>query len=154
MPAPNGSAGYTWLYNFLHTVAGNLSTVVGSKIPGVKPLLLALLLILPVMTVSACHGYAVHPGSLNQVDSAAFDTLLVAEAAIDQARIEYNAGTLPASSKTPLDALVKAYNVARESWLTYRGAISTSQPTQIYLDQLTKNLNDLTAAVKALQGGQ
>jgi hypothetical protein len=50
--------------------------------------------------------------------------------------------------------LVKAYNVARESWLTYRGALATSTPTQIYLDQLTKNLNDLTAAVKALQGAQ
>jgi hypothetical protein len=109
---------------------------------------------LSLLLCAACSRYAVHPGSLNKTDSAAYDTLLVAEAAIDQARIEYNAGTLPASSKTPLDALVKAYNVARESWLTYRGAISTSQPTQIYLDQLTKNLNDLTAAVKALQGGQ
>lgn len=28
---------YAWLYQFLHTIAGNLTTAFGNKIPGVKP---------------------------------------------------------------------------------------------------------------------
>lgn len=35
-PGPNSSAGYLWLYRFAHTVAGNVKTVLASKIPGLK----------------------------------------------------------------------------------------------------------------------
>src|SRR5436305_15200251 len=104
-------------------------------------LLLALLLV-----ASACAArYTVHPGALNPTDSAAYDALLVAEAAIDQARVEYQ------GSKEVLDTLIAAYNLARESWLTYRGAITTDMPAQSYLDRLSKNLTDLTAAIRAFK---
>lgn len=36
-PMPNGSPGYLWLFRFLHSIAGNVTTVFGSKIPGVGP---------------------------------------------------------------------------------------------------------------------
>jgi hypothetical protein len=37
MPAPTGNnPGYAWLYQFLHTIAGNLTTAFGSKIPGLN----------------------------------------------------------------------------------------------------------------------
>ena len=95
MPEPEGrgSAGYLWLYRFLHTTAGNVSTAaLGSRIPGFKivgPLLLAPL----VFPTAACAArYQVHPGALNVSDSAAYDTLLIAEAAIDQARMENQTG--------------------------------------------------------------
>ena len=32
-PAPNGNPGYLWLFRFLHSVAGNITTAFGSKIP-------------------------------------------------------------------------------------------------------------------------
>lgn len=32
-PMPNGGQGYLWAFRFLHTIAGNLSTVIGTKIP-------------------------------------------------------------------------------------------------------------------------
>src|SRR5881394_1518300 len=87
-PASGDSSGYLWLYRFLHTTAGNITTVLGKRLPGFKivgPLLLAPL----VFPTAACAAhYAVHPGALNVADSAAYDTLLVAEAAIDQARVE------------------------------------------------------------------
>jgi hypothetical protein len=35
-PGANGSAGYTWLFRFLHTIAGNLKTAFASKIPGLS----------------------------------------------------------------------------------------------------------------------
>jgi hypothetical protein len=42
MPEPlSGSgAGYRWLYRFLHTTAGNITTALGSRIPGLKILVL------------------------------------------------------------------------------------------------------------------
>ncbi len=100
---------------------------------------------------AACTHYVVHPGSLNKADSAAYDTLLVAESAIDQARIEFKAGKLPFPAKNALDNLIKSYNVARESWLTYRGVIGTTQPQQVYLDQLNKNMYALSLAITALR---
>ena len=52
---------------------------------------------------------------------------------------EDSSAQLPAQAKEPLDTLVKSYNVARESWLTYRGAIATNVPSDAYFNQLTKN---------------
>ena len=151
MPEPDGrgSAGYLWLYRFLHTTAGNVSTALGSRIPGFKivvPLLLAPL----VFPTAACAArYQVHPGALNVSDSAAYDTLLIAEAAIDQARMENQTGRLASAEKDALNTLIRSYNVARDSWLTYRGAIATNVPADAYFQQLTQNLTDLAGAMRA-----
>jgi hypothetical protein len=107
-------------------------------------LIIALLLV----TAACAARITMHPGALNKTDSASYDALLIAEAAIDQARTEYQAGRLPDGAKEPLDALIHSYNVARESWLTYRGAIVTNVPPTVYFDQLTKNLADLTNAIR------
>src|SRR5713226_9124635 len=87
-PGASGSPGYLWLYRFLHTTAGNITTVLGSRIPGLRTM--AVLLLLPVvLSTTACAAhYTVHPGSVNTADSAAYDTLLIAKAVIDQARLE------------------------------------------------------------------
>src|SRR5213594_2970367 len=101
-PGPNGSPAYLWFYRFLHSIAGNITTAFGSKIPGVKtmtvilliPILLIPILLIPILlSVSACRAhYAIHPGALNTADSAAYDTLLVASATIDEARMAYQLG--------------------------------------------------------------
>jgi len=60
----------------------------GSKIPGLKALVLLLTIPL-LLSASACAAhYTIHPGSLNKTDSAAYDALRIAEAAIDQARMK------------------------------------------------------------------
>jgi hypothetical protein len=106
-------------------------------------LLLAALLIL----ASGCAArYTVHPGALNKTDSAAYDALLIAETAIDQAKLA-NRG----EPKELLNRLIQTYNVARESWLTYRGVLTTSVPPQAYLDRLNQSLTDLMAAIRALE---
>jgi len=154
MPEPggNGSPGYLWLYRFLHTTAGNITTVFGSRIPGLKTLVgLLLIPLLFSMTACAAH-YTVHPGSLNTTDSVAYDTLLIAKAAIDQARVENQTTPLPADVKDTLNAVIQTYNVARDAWLTYRGAISANTPPDQYLQQLTKDLTDLTGELEALKG--
>jgi hypothetical protein len=95
-PGTNARPGYLWLYRFVHTIAGNLTTALftaaryracasrGSRIPGLKSLVLLLLVPL-VLSTSACAArYKVHPGALNPTDSAAYDTLLIAETTIHQ----------------------------------------------------------------------
>ena len=158
-PAANKNPGYTWLYLFLHTLAGNLSTAFSGKIPGIKTLVL--MLVIPLLLVTpACAGmhFALplgHPGALNQIDSAAYDTLLIAESTIDQARLDFQSGQLPPGVKPgaleALDALVRSYNIARDSWLTYRGAISTNTPADMYLAKLNQNLTDLAGAIKSFR---
>jgi hypothetical protein len=154
-PAPGGDPGYLWLYRFSHTIAGNLSTVFSSRIPGLKGI--GLILVFPLLfSASACAAhYSVHPGALNPADSAAYDALLIAETTIDQARLDFQAGQLPDEAKgtalEALDALVHSYNVARESWLTYRGAVASNVAGEIYFDQLSKSLSDLVAAIRKFE---
>jgi hypothetical protein len=50
-----------------------------------------------------------------------------------------------------LNALIQAYNVARNSWLTYRGTLATNTPADTYLQQLNSNLPDLENAIRALE---
>jgi hypothetical protein len=49
-----------------------------------------------------------------------------------------------------LNNLVRFYNAARESWLTYRGAIAANSPSDQYFRQLNRNLTDLMNAVRDL----
>ena len=84
---------------------------------------------------------------VNTADSAAYDTLLIAETVIDQARAQ----NISATEKDALKTLVATYNAARESWLTYRGALATNLPSDQYFQQLTKNLTDLTNAIRAIR---
>src|SRR5438552_12537794 len=39
-PRTVGSAGYLWLYRFLHSIAGNVTTAFAGKIPGLNTFLL------------------------------------------------------------------------------------------------------------------
>jgi hypothetical protein len=151
-PAAGGTPIYTWLFRFLYTVAGNISIALGNKIPGTKTLLLLLLLAIPLlMSIPACAALhaTIHPGALNQIDSTTYDSLLVAQAAIDDARPAYEAGRLPANTRAAFDTLVRSYNAARQSWLTYRGAIATQVPDTVYFSQLNQNLTDLATALRA-----
>ena len=162
MPEPpsNGSAVYLWFFRFCHTTAGNIATAlstaaryrasVGNKITGLTILVPVLLIPLLLVSTTACAAhYTVHPGALNKADSAAYDTLLIAEKAIDKARSDYKNQQLPPETKAPLNALIQVYNAARESWLTYRGAVATKIPSDVYFNQLTKNISDLIDAIRA-----
>lgn len=151
MPEPpsNGSEVYLWFYRFCHTSAGNIATAFGSKIPGLKALVPVLMIPLLLVSTTACAAhYVIHPGAANKTDSAAYDTLLIAEKAIDKARTDYENQQLPPEAKAPLNVLIQSYNAARESWLTYRGALATKVPSDIYFSQLTKNISDLIDAIR------
>ena len=162
-PAFNGNWGYSWLFRFMHTVAGNITTAfteaaryradasAGSKIPGVKPMVCLLIMPLVLSTPACAAHYTIHPGALNKTDSETYDALLIAEAAIDQARADYQAKRLPVEAKNAFDALIRSYNLARQSWLAYRGAIATNVPDAAYFNQVNQNLSDLTNAIRAFK---
>jgi hypothetical protein len=149
MPDPKAgdAGGYLWLYRFAHTLAGNLTTAFGNRIPAMKVVAVVLLAPLLLTTPACALHYTVHPGALNTADSAAYDLLRIAQDVIDQARMDQ----LSPGGKDALGALISSYNVARESWLTYRTAVSTNAPSDQYAQQLTKNLTDLTNAIKAIR---
>jgi hypothetical protein len=152
MPEPpaDGAPIYVWLFRFLHTLAGNITTAFGNKIPGAKALLV--LIAVPLLiSGSACAAvhYTVHPGALDQLDSSAYDTLVVAQATIEAARADYDAGRLAEETKAAFDTLVRSYNDARNSWLTYRDATTTQVPATAFLSQLNQNLTDLANALRA-----
>jgi hypothetical protein len=92
-PDARSNPGYLWLFRFAHTVAGNITTAFGGKMPGLNTLRL-LLIIPPLLSATACGAhYTVHPAALNPTDSAAYDALLIAETTIDQARIATRPGS-------------------------------------------------------------
>lgn len=70
-------------------------------------------------------GPAVHPGSVSNVDSWAYDILTVEQDAINQARTDFKAGNLPASAKEPLNTAIAQYNVALAAWQSYHAGLTT-----------------------------
>ena len=64
-PKPGNAEGYLWLYRFVHTIAGNLTTAFGSRMTALK--VVALVLLTPLLlTAPACAAhYRVHPGALS-----------------------------------------------------------------------------------------
>jgi hypothetical protein len=154
-PGSNDKPGYLWLYRFCHTTAGNISNVVESRLSRLK-ILLPLVIVPLLFSTTACAAvhYTVHPGALNRTDSVVYDTLLIAEKLIDQTRADYQSGLLTSDIRDRLNTLIRSYNVARESWLTYRGAISNHLTADTYFAQLTQNVADLSAAIRQVKEGK
>lgn len=111
---------------------------------------IALLLAILILVSGCAARVAVHPGALNSADSAAYDALLVARTAIDQAKAAYAAGQI-AGNKQALDALIAAYDAARASWLAYRGALMTNVSATTYLNTLNSNLTALSDAIRGIE---
>src|SRR5207247_2471704 len=69
-PKPGNAEVYLWLYRFVHTIVGNLTTAFGSRISALKVVALVLLPSL-LLTATACAARCgVHPGALNPTGSA------------------------------------------------------------------------------------
>jgi len=114
---------------------------------------LVLVALATVLALSACSQ--VRPNAVSTLDNQAYTTLTVANAAIDQAKAELTAGTLPAKATTTLNDAIAAYNVARAAWLTYRHTIEALSPGSVapadVTAQLQSSINALAAAITGLQ---
>ena len=102
------------------------------------------LVFIVLMAGCAKNPVAVHPGSISNFDSYAFDILLVEQDAINTARSQYVAGQLPPSAKTVLNNAIAQYNVTEVAWQAYH-ANGTGQSA------LQQALDGLVSLVGALQ---
>ena len=83
------------------------------------------------LALAGCHGYQVHPGSINMFDSVTADTLAGVQATLDNARAQLKAGTLPPTLKPTFTQLAKAYNTALASYKTYRDLARAGEPVDV-----------------------
>lgn len=128
---------------------------------------------LPIVLCFALVGcrsaaYQVHPGAggyvsgapsaLQLVDSQAYDTLVAADAVINQTRADFLANKFPTSSmpniKTAFNAVVHGYDTANSAWTAFDAAVKAGgSPAQDVLAAalagLNTNLTSLTAAKAA-----
>lgn len=112
-----------------------------------RTLIFRLLCLLPLLASLGCanlHGPAIHPGAVSNLDSYAYDLLLVEQDSINQARAMYLSNSLPATAKAPLNDAIKQYNVALAAWSAYH---ATTQGA----DKLQQALDALVAAVGEVQ---
>lgn len=66
--------------------------------------------------------YAVHPGAVDETESRMYDSLLIWNGALTQARAEWNAGTLGPNAKDLINRAGEAYNLMRQVRQSYRTA--------------------------------
>jgi hypothetical protein len=87
------------------------------------PLLLLLLL-------AGC-AKSIHPGQIDSLDGKTYDTLLVAQSVLDNAKIAISQGKLPQSAKPVINGMGAAYGELRELWLQYR-----AMPNSVLSDKI------------------
>ena len=99
----------------------------------------------------------IHPGSVSTLDSQAYDLLLSSDTAIEQAKLDYDAGkfdAVPISKekvKAVINDAVAAHNTLRASWLLYRHSVQPGGvSSQELFDQVNHDVNTLNAAIVSL----
>jgi len=98
-----------------------------------------------LFAVAACGpGYRVHAGAKDSLDSKAYDSLLVAQGALNEARDQIQAGKLPGALLPRFNDAVKAYNVARLAWQAYHAGTGNAK-------LLENDLNALTTYIATFQ---
>lgn len=83
------------------------------------------------LMLAACGGknYVVHPGALSTFDSKAYDALIAWNGALTQAKVDFEAGKIPAGAKNLINKTGAVYNGARSAWQAYRAAVRAGQST-------------------------
>lgn len=105
-----------------------------------KMTLLALLLAL----MCGCAAKHIHPGAINQADSDIYDTLLVSQAAIEQAKTDVV--SYPAA-KPILNEAIAAYDTAETAYIAYHdGKSADLVGLQIQVAALLKDIAQVQTA--------
>ena len=106
---------------------------------------LAVLLSLLLISIGCAKRVTVHPGAISNLDSYAYDVLLVEQASLDEARADYKAGKLPDSAIPVFNKVVAQYNIAQAAWHAYHEQHADNATA------LQDALNALVAAAGELQ---
>jgi hypothetical protein len=102
---------------------------------------------------------AVHPNQINAFDGQTYDILVSAQAALDEAKLQYKAGKLPTSSKSLINAAGASYETARTSWQTWRDVslgvrFGDPEALKVTVQADTLALTQAIAEVVKLTGGK
>lgn len=179
MPLPQGTTGfYLWLYNFLHILAGNLTAAVATKFPDLPNLppgsaaqqttrttvvtgaasgtgngsskivpMLVLLLVGAAM-LSGCSSW----------ERTTFQALSASKAVLDEAQVDYEAGTIPKTQAAfqSITAAKAAQATAVQAMVTYEqlkitlASAPTLQAQEQVVAQALAAIAPLIADVRAL----
>lgn len=99
-----------------------------------------LVLGLAVLVWGCGKNYKAHPMAVDTFDSKTYDTLLIAQGGLDEAKQEFAIGKLPPATKDVINGAGNAYNLLRDAWLGYR-AVKTANST----DPATEYVNKINA---------
>ena len=105
-----------------------------------KHVITLMLLLVALAGLASCH-HNIHPGAISTVDSNAYDSLLVAQAALDEGR-KIIAEKPEQSYKDAFNKAVAVYNQAEADWQLYH---STKDPALA-----TKLSGEVTDVIKTV----
>lgn len=99
-----------------------------------------------LLVMVSCHKN-VHPGAVSVVDSNAYDTLLIAQAALDEGRTTIAANPSP-SYTTAFNKAVAVYNQAEADWQLYHSTQDPQLATKLAaeINQVVTTLADMRKA--------
>lgn len=101
------------------------------------------------MAQQSAAAHVAHPNQINDADGYTYDTLLTAKAVLDQAKVEFRAGQLPAAAYKPIQDADAIYANAYADYKLWRDVENGLQPG----DQSSlwaKVSNDLQDVVKSV----
>ena len=121
----------------------------------VRAVLALLAVTVPLLLAGGCASSATHPGAANTVDSQIYDSLLSAQAAIEQAKSDFGADP---AVKPALNRVIASYNAAMDAYVSYHQlAVSGKQldpsTLQAQVAALTADIVALQKTFKAKKGG-
>lgn len=105
---------------------------------------LALVCLLSLGISSGCaKKIAVHTNAVSNLDSYAYDLLIVEQDSISQARRDFQAGNLPAEAKAPLNAAIAQYDTTLAAWNSYHASQGDATKLQEALNALVATVGEL-----------
>lgn len=97
--------------------------------------------ILALIFLAGCGRSALvrHPDAIDELDARTYDTLVVAQAVLDNAKVAILAGRLTPNAKPVVNAAGSAYDTLRQVWLEYRARPDASLAERVVTATLTVN---------------
>ena len=84
-----------------------------------------------LLLLAGCTVTVPRPGSIDQLDSQTYDTLLIFQGLLDSAKDKVKEGKLPESMKPLINQAGEVYKELRKNWLAYHYLPSTDNAAKI-----------------------
>lgn len=103
------------------------------------------LLVLVLSMAGCAKKVAVHPNSISNLDSYAYDLLLVEQDSLNEAKAAWLTGTIHGDTvKSVLNGVILQYNFAEEQWQQYHASGANADTLQKALDALVLGMGQIS----------